>query len=56
MSTIQDILCFMGRHDWEEIKTVQEVTMKKAKIRICRNCNKSQRCEEKREIYTEWSD
>jgi hypothetical protein len=50
----QDILCSLGKHDWEEIKTVSEITYTKGKIRICKNCSKSQKCEEKREEYTEW--
>jgi len=49
----KNFLCSIGKHDWEIIKTVQEVTYEKGEIRICRRCNKSQKREEKRS-FTEW--
>lgn len=50
----QDILCILGKHDWEVIDTICEPTRDLGKVRICKNCMKSQKCKEKRDNYTEW--
>ena len=54
MKSVQDLLCKLGKHDWEEIKLVSEVTYDKSKVRICKNCMTSNKCKEKREEYTDW--